>query len=294
VIAIEVHGLRKRYGDREVVQGIDLDVQRGELVAILGPNGAGKTTTVEILEGLTRRDGGSVSVLGHDPARAELAFRQRIGVVLQQGGVEPMLTCRELIDLHSGFYPAPRPTDDLLDLMGLREVADTRVGKLSGGQQRRVDVALALAGDPELVFLDEPTTGFDPAARHQAWQAIGGLRALGKTIVLTTHYLEEAEALADRIVVLNDGVIVAEGTPGLLGNRHEAPTRITFTAVAGVALEDLPVMVTDAGGRWTVSTTEPTRTLHLLTGWAVKREVELVGLAVAPPSLEEIYLEVVS
>jgi ABC-2 type transport system ATP-binding protein len=292
VSAIEVQGLRKRYGDREVVKGIDLRVEAGELVAILGPNGAGKTTTVEILEGLTPRTSGHVSVLGHDPERAELAFRRRIGVVLQEGGVEEMLTCRELLDLHRGFYPAPRPAEELLTLVGLTEQAEVRVRKLSGGQRRRIDVALALAGDPELIFLDEPTTGFDPAARHQAWDAISGLRALGKTIVLTTHYLDEAEALADRIIVLADGAIVAEGPPGSLGNRHEAPSRITFSAIAGVRSEDLPVPVVAEGLHWIISTCEPTATLHALTSWAVKRELELAGLAVAPPSLEQIYLEV--
>jgi ABC-2 type transport system ATP-binding protein len=292
VSAIEVHGLRKTYGDREVVKGIDLRVEAGELVAILGPNGAGKTTTVEILEGLTPRTAGEVSVLGHDPQRAELAFRRRIGVVLQEGGVEEMLTCRELIDLHRGFYPSPRPATELLSLVGLTEQADVRVRKLSGGQRRRVDVALALAGDPELIFLDEPTTGFDPAARHQAWDAISGLRALGKTIVLTTHYLDEAEALADRIIVLTDGSIVAEGPPGSLGNRHEAPSRITFLPLTGFLVDDLPVAGVDDGIHWVVSTSEPTTALHVLTSWAVKREVELKGLAVAPPTLEQIYLEV--
>jgi ABC-2 type transport system ATP-binding protein len=292
--AIEVQGLRKRYGQREVVKGIDLDVATGELVAILGPNGAGKTTTVEILEGLTRRTAGHVSVLGFDPERAELALRQRIGVVLQSGGVETMLTCREVIDLHRSFYPASRPTNELLAVVGLTEHADQRVGRLSGGQQRRVDMALALAGDPDLVFLDEPTTGFDPAARHQAWDAIGGLRSLGKTIVLTTHYLEEAEALADRIVVLADGRVVAEGTPGQLGNRHQAPSRIAFTPISGVDADALPVTVTLDGLQWIITTTEPTATLHTLTQWAVAQHIELTGLSVAPPSLEQIYLEVVS
>src|SRR5205823_655949 len=276
--AIEVQGLRKRYGDREVVRGIDLSVEPGELVAILGPNGAGKTTTVEILEGLTARTDGQVSVLDHDPGRAEAAFRERIGVVLQQGGVETMLTCREVIDLHRSFYRRSRPTSDLLALVGLAAQADERVGRLSGGQQRRVDMALALAGDPDLVFLDEPTTGFDPAARHQAWDAIAGLRTLGKTIVLTTHYLEEAEALADRIIVLADGVIVAEGSPGQLGNRHEAPSRISFAGI-GVAPDDLPVDVVLDNGRWTIVTTEPTRILHVLTAWALEREIELAGLS---------------
>ncbi|HEY8216812.1 MAG TPA: ABC transporter ATP-binding protein [Acidimicrobiia bacterium] len=292
MVAIDVQDLRKRYGDREVLVGIDLRVECGELVAILGPNGAGKTTTVEILEGLTPRTAGEVSVLGHDPARGERGLRERIGVVLQQGGVETMLTCRELLDLHRGFYPAPRATDELLDLVGLAAQGDERVGRLSGGQQRRIDMALALAGDPELVFLDEPTTGFDPAARHQAWDAIVGLRALGKTIVLTTHYLDEAEALADRVVVLSQGRVVADGPPGVLGDRHTAPSRLTFFPIGGVAVRDLPVAVADDGVRWTITTSDPTATLLELTSWAVREGHELAGLEVTPPSLEEIYLEV--
>ena len=290
--AIEAQGLAKRYGARDVVKGIDLRVGTGELVAILGPNGAGKTTTVEMLEGLTPRTAGEVSVLGHDPERAEAAFRNRIGVVLQSGGIETMLTCREVLDLYRGFYRSPLPTHDLLALVGLTEQASTRVQRLSGGQQRRIDLALALAGDPDLVFLDEPTTGFDPAARHRAWDTIDGLRSLGKTIVLTTHYLEEAEALADRIIVLADGAIVAEGPPGTLGNRHEAPSRVTFTAIEGRLPTELPVDVTEDGRRWVVTTTAPTEALRALTTWAVDERIEITGLAVAPPSLEEIYLDV--
>ena len=287
-----VRDLRKSYGGRPVLQGIDLDVAAGELVAVLGPNGAGKTTTVEILEGLTTRDDGTVEVLGHDPGRPGADFRHRIGVVLQHGGVEPMLTCRELLDLHRSFYRRSRPTTELLDLVGLVDQADQLVRTLSGGQQRRVDVALALAGDPELVFLDEPTTGFDPAARQQAWAAISELRALGKTIVLTTHYLDEAEALADRIVVVANGRVVAEGPPGALGDRHRAASRISFAAPAGLDPSRSTVTIDVQGGRWTVATTDVTAGLHALTGWALAAGVELHGLTVAPPSLEEIYLEV--
>jgi ABC-2 type transport system ATP-binding protein len=203
-----------------------------------------------------------------------------------------MLTCREVLDLHRGFYPSPLPTDDLLALVGLSREDGTRVGKLSGGQQRRIDMALALAGDPALVFLDEPTTGFDPAARRHAWETINGLRALGKTIILTTHYLEEAEAVADRIIVLSAGQIVADGAPGVLGRRDKAPTRITFARILGVTADQLPVAASDDGRQWVVTTTDPTRTLHTLTSWAVSERVELAGLTVAPPSIEDIYLEV--
>jgi ABC-2 type transport system ATP-binding protein len=203
-----------------------------------------------------------------------------------------MLTCREVLDLHRGFYPSPLPTDGLLELVGLADDAGTRVGRLSGGQQRRIDMALALAGDPELVFLDEPTTGFDPAARRHAWETINGLRSLGKTILLTTHYLEEAEAVADRIIVLSAGQIVADGAPGVLGHRDQAPTRITFAPIAGVSVEQLPVAVCDDGRQWMIATTDPTGTLHALTSWAVVEGRSLSGLTVAPPSIEDVYLEV--
>jgi len=292
MVAIEVEGLRKRYGDREVVRGIDLTVEVGELVAILGPNGAGKTTTVEILEGLTPRTAGRVSVLGNDPARPGPDFRERIGVVLQSCGIDPLLSVQETLDLHRGFYQHPLPLERLLDLVGLTDHARAWVRTLSGGQQRRLDVALALAGDPELVFLDEPTTGFDPAARHQAWDAIAGLRTLGKTILLTTHYLDEAEALADRVVVVADGLVVAEGEPGSLGDRHRAPTRISFLPPPGVDVRSLPVPVTASARSWTVTTAAPTACIHALTGWALEHGYELAGLTVAPPTLEEIYLEV--
>ena len=222
--AIVVEGLRKRYGDREVLHGIDLVVEPGEVVAVLGPNGAGKTTTVEILEGLQPRDAGSVRVLGEDPWRAGTGFRERVGVVLQQGSPEPFVSVRELVELHRSFYERALPADQLLALVDLTEHARKRVRTLSGGQQRRLDIALALVGDPELLFLDEPTTGFDPEARLRAWDMIRTFRELGKTIVLTTHYLDEAAALADRIVVLAGGRVVAERTPPKRSNRPDPLT----------------------------------------------------------------------
>src|SRR5580698_8981853 len=215
-LAIEVSGLRKHYGNHEVVQGIDFSVRCGEIFAFLGPNGAGKTTTVEILEGFTNRSAGHVRVLGIDPQQATAAWRDRVGVVLQSSVPEPDLSVEETIRLYAGFYSHPRPTEEVLALTGLESQASTRNGRLSGGQQRRLDVALALVGDPDLLFLDEPTTGFDPAARRAAWETVAGLKQLGKTVVLTTHYLEEAEFLADRIAVITNGRIVATGTPAQL------------------------------------------------------------------------------
>ncbi|HEU0073899.1 MAG TPA: ABC transporter ATP-binding protein, partial [Dehalococcoidia bacterium] len=212
--AIEVTGLRKTYDTLEAVAGIDLRVERGEVFALLGPNGAGKTTAVEILEGHRTRSAGEVSVLGFDPGNSETAFKQRIGIVLQESGVDPYLTVEETLDLFRSYYPRPRPREELLRLVGLEEQRGMRVLKLSGGQQRRLDVAVGLAGDPDLLFLDEPTTGFDPAARHSAWEMVRDLQKLGKTIFLTTHYMEEAEVLANRVAIIRRGVIVAEGTPG--------------------------------------------------------------------------------
>ena len=224
--AIEVRGLRKSYGEREAVAGVDLYVAHGEVFALLGPNGAGKTTTVEILEGHRERTSGEVSVLGFDPQRLERAFKERIGVVLQETGVEPYLSVRETLDLYRSYYPHPMSTGHIMDLVGLTEQAETRVSRLSGGQQRRLDVAIGLAGDPELLFLDEPTTGFDPAARRSAWEMIRGLQDLGKTIFLTTHYMEEAEYLADRVAIIRRGEIVVEGPPAsLVGADHTTTVR---------------------------------------------------------------------
>src|SRR5881227_2940387 len=215
--AIEVRGLRKRYGDHEAVGGIDFTVKRGEVFGLLGPNGAGKTTTVEVLEGYRERTAGDVTVLGRDPAHRELRLRRRVGIVLQSSGMYRHITVREALEHWSHLYPSPRDVDEVIDVAGLRESEDVRTRRLSGGQLRRLDLALALVGDPELIFLDEPTTGFDPAARRAAWDTVRSLRDLGKTVLLTTHYLEEAQALADRVAIIKDGRILAEGAPGELG-----------------------------------------------------------------------------
>ncbi|HET9117479.1 MAG TPA: ABC transporter ATP-binding protein, partial [Pseudonocardiaceae bacterium] len=245
-VAIRVRGLRKQYGDVEAVRGIDLIVRAGEIFAFLGPNGAGKTTTVETLEGYRPRDAGEVDVLGTDPARPAPGWRARIGVVLQESEPEAELTVEECVSLYAGYYPSPRPVAETLDLVGLADRPTVRCGRLSGGQRRRLDVALALIGDPELVFLDEPTTGFDPAARQSAWAVIAGLRDLGKTIFLTTHYMEEAERLADRIAVIAAGRIVAEGTAASLGGRDAGASVISFTLPSGVSAADLPPAVAAA------------------------------------------------
>ncbi|HET6795260.1 MAG TPA: ABC transporter ATP-binding protein, partial [Acidimicrobiales bacterium] len=239
-LAIRVAGLRMGYGRREVLHGIDLEVRRGEIFAFLGPNGAGKTTTVEILEGYRRRTGGDVEVLGSDPERGGAGWRERVGVVLQTCTPEPELTVAETVALYAGFYSDPRPVAEVIELVGLSEEATTRVEGLSGGQQRRLDVGLALVGRPELVFLDEPTTGFDPAARRAAWKVIADLRATGVTVFLTTHYLEEAEFLADRIAVIAGGRIVASGTPSTLGGRDRSVTRIRVETGPAAELPRLP------------------------------------------------------
>jgi ABC-2 type transport system ATP-binding protein len=291
-VAIEVKGLHKSYGSVEAVAGIDLTVEVGEVFALLGPNGAGKTTTVEILEGYRERSAGDVSVLGYDPARRERAFRRRVGIVLQSTGIDPYLTVRETVALYAAYYPQPRDVDEVIEVVGLTEKRDVRVLKLSGGQQRRLDVAIALAGDPELLFLDEPTTGFDPGARRNAWEIVRNLTALRKTVFLTTHYMDEAQNLASRVAVIARGRIVAEGPPSTLGGRGAAATIVRF----GVSehADELPGVAREArrvAGRFELSTTEPTRVLHELTGWAVTRGVELEGLEVVRPSLEDVYLE---
>ena len=288
---IEVSELRMSYGGVDAVQGIDLEVRRGEVVACLGPNGAGKTTTVEILEWHRRRTGGAVRVLGVDPEHAGRDWRARGGVVLQQSRVEPDLNVRECLELYAGYYPKPRAVGDVIALVGLEKQAEVRGGLLSGGQQRRMDVALALIGDPELIFLDEPTTGFDPSARRAAWEMIDGLRRLGRTIFLTTHYMDEAEALADRIMVLNAGRIVAEGAPSTLGGRDHAAYQISFKLPAGVAADALPLSAeVGADGRHVVHSEKVMAALHELSGWALKRGVELGDVQVHRPSLEDIYL----
>jgi ABC-2 type transport system ATP-binding protein len=287
--AIRVQDLRKSYGEIEAVRGIELSVEPGEVFALLGPNGAGKTTTVEILEGHRRRSGGQVLVLGHDPARGARAYRERIGIVLQSTGVEEYLTVREVVALHGGYYPRPRDVDEVIALAGLQEQADRRVNKLSGGQRRRVDLAVALAGDPELLFLDEPTTGFDPSARRQAWEMVTGLSALGKTIFLTTHFMDEAQQLADRVAVINRGEIVAEGSPHTIGGRQRAASRVHFTLPPGTELPDA-FGAARHGERYELATESPTRLLRDLTEWAMSADVELLGLHVSQPSLEDVYL----
>ncbi len=291
---IHVRGLRKSYGDHEVVRGIDFDVRAGEILAFLGPNGAGKTTTVEILEGYRTRDAGEVRVLGEDPAEAGAAWRARIGLVLQSCAMPPELTVHELVSLYAGYYLHPRPVEETIDLVGLSAEHDARSSGLSGGQRRRLDVALALIGDPELVFLDEPTTGFDPSARHHAWDVITDLRELGKTIFLTTHYMDEAQALADRVAVIVDGQIVAAGTPDTLGGRDHAASAVSFTLPAGRSMKDLPTELVAAtrlhGEVVQLTTREPARLLHVLSGWALDQGVELHDLTVGRPTLEDVYL----
>ena len=291
---IEVRGLWKSYGDVEAVRGIDLSVSRGEVFALLGPNGAGKTTTVEILEGHRNRTAGEVSVLGYDPGLNNRALKQRIGIVLQTTGVEPYLTVEETIDLFRGYYPHPLPLEEILDAIGLRKQRRTPVRRLSGGQQRRLDVAIGLAGDPELLFLDEPTTGLDPAARRGAWEMVGNLRSLGKTVVLTTHYMDEAEHLADRVAIIMQGEIVAEGTPGDLMHRSGS-TIIRFKTQpgAGIPPEDLGAESAGDDGRYTITTGTPTDSLHQLTGWALEWGIELEELAVSTPTLEDVFIELV-
>jgi ABC-2 type transport system ATP-binding protein len=292
---ISVKGLRKSYDDFEAVRGIDLEVAAGEIFAFLGPNGAGKTTTVEILEGYRTRNDGEVSVLGVDPQRAERDWRQRVGFVLQESRLVPELTPRETVEEYAGYYAAPRDVDDTVVLVGLADKADVRTSKLSGGQQRRLDVALALIGDPELLFLDEPTTGFDPSARRQAWDVIGGLRNLGKTVFLTTHYMDEAQALADRVAIITAGRILATGSPEELGGQDQARTEISFRLPAGISSGDLPAAVgararIDAGAV-SLKADDPVPVLRELTNWATDRGVGLPALQVRRPTLEDVYLE---
>ena len=272
--AIAVRDLRKSYGEVEAVRGISFEVQQGEVFGLLGPNGAGKTTTVEILEGYRRREAGEVEVLGTDPAAAGGDWRERIGVVLQSSAMYETLTVTEMLNLFAGYYREPRPVDEVVELVGLQEKRDNRVRLLSGGQRRRLDLGLALVGDPELMFLDEPTTGFDPGARRRAWETIRGLRSLGKTILLTTHYLDEAEQLADRVAVLRQGEIVASGPPAeLTGSAQQTEIRYR-----------------ENGREVVLHTDEPTRLLHELTEKALADGHELEGLVVRRPSLEDVYL----
>ena len=288
---IEIRGLHKSYGDVHAVAGVDLHVDRGEVFALLGPNGAGKTTATEILEGYRSRTAGEVSVLGHDPARREQDLRERIGIVLQSTGVDRFLTVRETIEMYGGYYPRHRSADEVIDVVGLQEKADTRVRQLSGGQQRRLDVAIALAGDPELLFLDEPTTGFDPSARRNAWEMVKNLVSLGKTVWLTTHFMDEAQYLADRVAVIAHGAIVAEGTPDSIAGRDRMRTTIRFRVPADApAVPDWGQLRT-GDGAYVLAADDVTQVVHRLTSWAVERELSFEVLEVTQPSLEDVYLE---
>jgi ABC-2 type transport system ATP-binding protein len=294
-LAVEVRDLRKSYGGMEAVRGVSFEVARGEVFCLLGPNGAGKTTTVEILEGYRTRTDGEALVLGYDPAGGERGLRERLGIVLQQCGVQSDLTVAELVEMYGRYYPRRRPVDEVIELVELTEKRDERAKKLSGGQRRRLDLALALVGDPDLIFLDEPTTGFDPAARRQAWSTIRSLCELGKTIFLTTHYMDEAQYLADRVAVMRAGEIIALGRPDELGGRDLRPAEIRFGLPAGYSLGDLPDVRSQErsieGDRVLILTSEPVVTTHVLTGWALEHGVELERFSVMQPTLEDIYLE---
>ncbi len=292
--AIEIEGLFKRYGSTEAVAGISLRVGRGEVFALLGPNGAGKTTTVEILEGHRRRDGGTVRVLGWDPETGGRAFRERIGIVLQSSGIDGQLTVAETLGLYAALYPEPRRVGEVMEIVGLSERPDAPVKTLSGGQRRRLDLGLGIIGNPELIFLDEPTTGFDPSARRRAWSLVDALRSLGTTILLTTHYMDEAQHLADRVAVLQHGRIVAEGPPASLGAAVRARTTVSFEIPAGIGTDALPAPFTGAplsAGRVSRDVADPTAALHALTSWALEHRFRLSGLRVSQPTLEDVYLQ---
>jgi ABC-2 type transport system ATP-binding protein len=294
--AIVVRDLRKRYGDHLAVDGLSFTVEEGEVFGLLGPNGAGKTTTVEILEGHRERTGGEVTVLGFDPATGGRAYRERIGIVLQEAGMEEEFTVRELLTLYAGFYPRPRPVGEVIELVGLGEKRDARTRTLSGGQRRRLDLALGLVGDPDLLFLDEPTTGFDPSARRHAWDLVANLCDVGKTVLLTTHYMEEAAFLADRVAVIAGGQLVAMGTPAELANQRGGGGRIRFRLPAGRVVDELPRLgdrIVLHEGTVELDSRSPTRDLQALTAWATAAGIELEELTIAPPSFEETYLALV-
>jgi ABC-2 type transport system ATP-binding protein len=293
-MVISVRGLTKSYGNFQALRGVDFEVRRGQVLALLGPNGAGKTTTVEILEGFRKRDGGEVSVLGADPSHRDRKLRSRVGIVLQECAVEPYLTVTEAITQRSYLYPHPRSAAEVIALVGLEAKRDARIKTLSGGQQRRLDLGLALVGDPELIFLDEPTTGFDPSARRESWELVRGLCAEGRTVVLTTHYMDEAQALADQVAVIAAGRVVASGTPDTIGGRDRGKTTVRFVIPPGVSLCDLPLPselhTTVKCGAVEFSLLDPTNLLHDLTGWSVTQGKPLAGLTVSRPSLEDVYL----
>jgi ABC-2 type transport system ATP-binding protein len=288
---VRVRGLVKSYGPVQAVRGIDLDIHPGEIFALLGPNGAGKTTTIEILEGYRSRDSGEVLVLGHDPGRERAKIKPRVGIVLQKTGVDRYLTVAETIQLFASYYPRPRPVDEVIDLVGLDAKRGARVTTLSGGQLRRLDMAVALAGDPDLLFLDEPTSGFDPSARREAWHVVKSLAALGKTILLTTHYMDEAQYLADRVAVIAAGQIVAEGPPATLAHRDLAGARIRYRTPDGASPPDGLTWTLAANGFTEIASDDVVADLHRLTGWALTNAITLDGLEVTRPTLEDVYLQ---
>jgi ABC-2 type transport system ATP-binding protein len=294
-LAIEVRDLRKSYGELEAVRGVSFEVSRGEVFCLLGPNGAGKTTTVEILEGYRERTSGEARVLGMDPARSQRELRDRVGIVLQQSGVQTDLTVAELIEMYGRYYSRRRPVDELIELVELGEKRDVRARNLSGGQRRRLDLALGLVGDPDLLFLDEPTTGFDPGARRQAWSTIRSLCDLGKTVFLTTHYMDEAQHLANRVAVMNAGQIIAMGRPEELGGRDLRPAEIRFSLPSEWSLGDLPDLPCETrtlqGDRVTVVTKQPVVASQRITTWALEHDLDLGHFSVSQPTLEDIYLE---
>jgi ABC-2 type transport system ATP-binding protein len=293
--AIEVHDLRRSYGETHAVRGVSFDVARGEVFCLLGPNGAGKTTIVEILEGYRSRTSGEAQVLGIDPATGARELREQVGIVLQQCGVQADLSVRELVEMYGRYHLHPRPVDEVIELVELTEKRDVRAKQLSGGQRRRLDLALALVGDPDLIFLDEPTTGFDPAARRHAWSTIRSLCQLGKTIFLTTHFMDEAQFLADRVAVMRGGEIIAAGRPDELGGRDLRPAEIRFTLPRTIGLGDVPSVPCESraleGQRVLVVTREPVRAAQILTTWALERDADLGHFSVTQPTLEDIYLE---
>jgi ABC-2 type transport system ATP-binding protein len=293
VPAASARGLVRSYGQLRAVDGVSFEVEAGEVFALLGPNGAGKTTTIEILEGFRERDAGEVRVLGIDPGdrRSGRRLRSQLGVVLQELAVEPFLSVRQVLERNAGYYPAPRPVGEVIELIGLAEKADAKVKTLSGGQQRRLDVGLGIAGNPALLFLDEPTTGLDPAGRRTSWELVRRLAGEGTTVILTTHYMEEAEALADQVAIIASGKIVAHGPPASLGGRDQGAARIGFQLPAGVTPDDLPVAVIGEGPSVELRTDRELEALYELTRWALEHEVRLTGLTVSRHTLEDIYLQ---